>query len=86
LTGQDPTKTSANENYVVLLKLTRNRSWKPFSLRHSSAAAWFLGSRVRIPLRAWISFSCESWGLSGRGLCDGLITCPEECYQVFVCV
>jgi hypothetical protein len=24
--------------------------------------------------------------LSGRGLCDGLIPCPEEYYQVCVCV
>jgi len=31
---------------------------------------------------------CECCALSGRGLCDELITCPEESYRrwcVFVC-
>jgi hypothetical protein len=28
------------------------------SLRRRSAAAWLLGSRVRIPLRAWMFVSC----------------------------
>jgi hypothetical protein len=40
-----------------------------------STAARLLGLWVRIPLRA-----CECCVLSGRGLCDGLITRPEECY------
>jgi hypothetical protein len=30
--------------------------------------------------------SCECRVLSGRGPCDGLITCPEESYRVCVCV
>ena len=29
-----------------------------------------------------IKFSCECCVLSGRGLCDGLITRPEEYYRV----
>jgi len=28
----------------------------------------------------WMSFRCECCVLSGRGLCDGLITRPEESY------
>jgi hypothetical protein len=48
-------------------------------------SAWLLGSRVRIPLGAWmclyVVLSCV-----GRGLCDGLITHPEESYRVSVCV
>jgi len=28
------------------------------------------------PTGAWMFFSCECCVLSGRGLCDGLITCP----------
>jgi hypothetical protein len=32
----------------------------------------------RIPLRAWLSVSCECGVLSGRGLCDGLVPRPEE--------
>jgi len=27
-----------------------------------------------------MSASCECRVLSGRGICDGLITCPEESY------
>jgi hypothetical protein len=37
-----------------------------------------LGLWVRIPSRAWLPVSCESCVLSGRGLCVGLITRPEE--------
>jgi len=29
-----------------------------------------------------MSVSCECCVLSGRGLCDGLITCPEESYRL----
>jgi hypothetical protein len=65
-----------------------NRSQWPRGLRRRSAAAWFLGSQVRIPLLAWIFVSCVYMLLScvGRGLCDGLITHPEESYRVSVCV
>jgi hypothetical protein len=28
-----------------------------------------------------MSVCCECCVLSGRGLCDGLITCPEESYR-----
>ena len=28
----------------------------------------------------WMSVCCECCVLSGRGRCDGLITCPEESY------
>jgi hypothetical protein len=33
-----------------------------------------------------MSICCEYYVLSGRGLCDGLITRPEESYGVCVCV
>jgi hypothetical protein len=29
--------------------------------------------------------SCDGCVLSGRGLCVGLIPCPEESYRVCVC-
>ena len=51
-------------------------------------AAHLLKSWVRIPPGAWIFVCCECRGLSGRGLCDELITRPEESYRlccVFVC-
>jgi hypothetical protein len=38
---------------------------------------------VRIPTEAWIFVCCECCVLSGRGLCDGLITRPEESYRLW---
>ena len=43
----------------------------------SSQRSW-----VRIPPGAWIFFCCECRVLSGRGLCDELITRPEESYRL----
>jgi hypothetical protein len=43
-------------------------------------AARLLRSWVRIPPGAWIFVGCECRVLSGRGLCDELITHPEESY------
>ena len=37
---------------------------------------------IRIPPGAWMFFCCECCGLSGRGLCDELITRPEESYRL----
>ena len=45
-------------------------------------AAHLLRSWVRIPPGAWIFVCCECRVLSGRGLCDELITRPEECYRL----
>ena len=33
----------------------------------------------------WMSVYCECCVLSGRGLCDGPITHPEESYRAFLC-
>ena len=33
-----------------------------------------------------MSLSCECCVLSGRGLCDELISCPEDPYHISVCV
>jgi len=46
-------------------------------------AARSLGLWVHIPQGAWMSVSCECCVLSGRGLCIGLITHPEESYRVW---
>ena len=51
------------------------------NLRRWSAAARLLGLRVRIQSEAWKSVSCKRCALSDRGLCDGLITRPEESYR-----
>ena len=47
-----------------------------------SYAAYLLRSWVRIPPGAWIFVCCECRVLSVRGLCDELITRPEESYRL----
>jgi hypothetical protein len=59
------------------------RSRWPHRLRRGSAAACLLGLWVRIPPAEWMSVSCECCVLSGRGLCVGLITRPEESYRLW---
>ena len=59
------------------------RSQWPRGLRRRSAAARLLRSWVRIPPAAWIFVCCERRVLSGRGLCDELITRPEESYRLW---
>ena len=55
-------------------------------LRRRSAAARLLISWVRIPPGAWMFVYCECCVLSGRGLCDELITRPEESYPLWCVV
>ena len=58
------------------------------SVGERPAAARLLRSWVPIPPGAWIFVCCECRVLSGRGLCDELITRPEESYRlccVLVC-
>jgi len=45
--------------------------------------AHLLRSWVRIPPGAWIFICCECRVLSGRGLCNKLITRPEESHQLW---
>ena len=54
----------------------------PRSQQASGRAARLLRSWVRIPPEAWIFDCCECRVLSGRGLCDELITRPEESYRL----
>ena len=70
----------------------RNNMWKiyfisrsqwPCGLRHRSTAAWLLRSWVRIPLEAWMFVCCDCCVLSGRGLCDRLITHPGGSYRLW---
>jgi hypothetical protein len=57
-------------------------------LSHGSADVLLLGLRVRIPLRAQMFVLHLHFVLSciGRGLCNGLITCPEESHHASNCV
>ena len=49
-------------------------------------ASRLLRSWVRIPPGAWIFVCCECRVLSGRGLCDELITRPEESCRLWCVV
>jgi hypothetical protein len=76
-----------NSFYKYMTRITsalhedRRSKW-PRGLRRGFAAASLLGLRVRIPPTTWKSVSCECYELSGRCLCFGLITRPEESYRV----
>ena len=60
-----------------------SRSQQPRGLRRTSAAARLLRLWVRIPPGAWMFVCCERCVLSDRGLCDELITRPEESYRMW---
>jgi hypothetical protein len=75
-------------HFEMILKEECQSQW-PRVLRRRSSAASLLRLWVRIPQEAWMFVCCEYCVLSGRGLCDGLITLPEESYRlwrVVVCV
>ena len=63
-----------------------SRSQWPRGLRRRSAAARLLRSWVRIPPGAWMFVCYECCVLSGRGLCDELITRQQESYRLWCVV
>jgi hypothetical protein len=67
---------------VVSNKCDGRSQW-PRGLRRRSAAARPPRLWVRIPQWVWMSVSCECCVLSGRGLCDELITRSEESYRLW---
>ena len=77
----------SRECYIrTVLSQYIGRSQWPRGPRCGSAAARLLRSWVRIPPGAWMFVCCECCVLSGRGLCDKLITCPEESYRLWCVV
>jgi len=68
--------------FSVVKKYVSWYQW-PHSLRRRSAAARLLRLWVQIPPGAWMFVCCECCMLSGRGLCDELITRPEESYHLW---
>jgi len=72
--------------FVNILQIYCRRSEWPCGLRGRSAAARLLKLRVRIPQGAWMSVCCGCCVLSGRGLCDELITYVEESYRLWCVV
>jgi len=78
--------TSAHEyffNHINCSTKLSCRSQWPRGLRRRSTAPRPLRFWFRIPLGAWKFVCCECCVLSGRGLCDGLITRPEESYRLW---
>jgi len=67
-------------------KYQSRRSQRPRGLRRRSVAARLLRLWVRILPRAWIFVCCECCVLSGRSLCDELITRPAESYRLWCVV
>jgi len=67
--------------YIYIYILCRSQ-W-PRGLRRRSAAARLLRLWVRIPPGAWMSVCCGCCVTSDRGLCDELITRPDESYRLW---
>ena len=74
---------SAKTNVIKIAKYLQicGSQW-PRGLRRRSTVARLLRLWVRIPPEAWMFVCCECRVMSCRGLCDGLITCPEESYRL----
>ena len=79
---------SKNRKHTLILKFLKVHSAGPSgrAVRQRSAVARLLRLWVRIPPGAWMFFCSECCVLSGRGLCDGLITRPEESYRLWCVV
>jgi hypothetical protein len=75
-------KTGCHDHTLLLCRGYICQSLWPRGLRRGPSANGLLGSWVRIPQGARMLVSCECCVLSGRGLCDGLITRPEESYRL----
>jgi hypothetical protein len=81
----DALELVSDSREVNSIKQVRRSQW-PRGLRRRSAAARLLRSRARIPPRVWTFVCCQCCVLSGRGLCDELIACPEEFYGLWCVV
>ena len=82
-------QSHGNRTICFLFSLTNTqfgRSQWPRGLRRRSTAARLLRLWVRIPPEAWMFVCCECCVSSGKGLCDALITRPEESYQLWCIV
>jgi hypothetical protein len=60
-----------------------NHNW---SVRHGPAAASLLRLWIRITPGTWMSVCCDCCVLSCIGLCNELITYPEESYRLWCVV
>ena len=71
-----------HKNVFVCVKYLSCLSQWPRGLKRRSTVARLLRLWVWIPPGAWIFVCCECCVLSGRGLCDELITHQEESYRL----
>ena len=79
----NPTHFPDMTNRIIFGKRYRCRSQWPRGIRRRSSATRLLRSWVQIPPGTWKFVYCECYVLSGRGLCDELITRPEESYRLW---
>ena len=86
--SRSSTKVSNHEATETISQhiCTNCRSQWSRGLRRRSEAVRLLRLWVRIPPGAWMFVCCECCVLSGRGLCDGLITRPVESYRLWCVV
>ena len=70
----------------LLLRQLHGQLGDEISAGERPQAAYLLRSWVQIPPGAWIFVCCECRVLSGRGLCDELITRPEESHRLWCIV
>ena len=73
--------SSSMLEFRLLISRLCQSQW-PRSLKRRSVTSCLLRSWVRIPPGAWMFVCFECCVLSGRGLCDELITCPKESYRL----
>jgi len=71
---------------VLVYQISLCGSQWPRGLRRRCTAARMLRLWVRIPPRAWMFVCCDCCVLSGRGICDELITRPEDSYRLWCVV
>ena len=74
------------KSYKYCYVADRCRPHWPCGLRRSSAASRLPRLWFRIPPGTWLSVCCERCVLLGRGLCEELITRPEESYRMWCIV
>ena len=73
-------------NMFSCLQNFQSRSQWTLGLRLGSAVVGLPWLWVRIPPWAWMLFCCDCCVLSGRGLCDELITCLGKSYWLWCVV
>jgi hypothetical protein len=74
---------ACNVVFLPCISLVNCRSQWPRGLRRRSSAARVLRSGFESHGGAWMFVCCECCVLSGKSLCDGLITRPEESYRLW---